>query len=844
MTPRSRRVTVGCWVFLAAAVVARPALDGAEPQTTRPVPPPVESVAAPAPEVGSHVETSGPTVSPSTVRTVLDRYCVVCHNERLKTAGLMLDAMDVEHVSDNAEAWEKVVGKLRRGAMPPPGRRRPDAATYAAVTSSLETALDRAAAADPNPGRTTIHRLNRTEYANAVRDLLGMEIDGASWLPPDDADLGFDNMADILSVSPALLERLMSAARTLSRLAVGDPAMVPATDTYRLPRMRFQDDRMSEDLPFGSRGGIAIRHYFPLDAEYTVTIRLQRQIYDYIRGLQYPQQLDVRLDGELIKRFTVGGAPGTPPPATFVGNDAGYADPVWEGYTLHADDGLEVRFSATAGPRVVGVSFVQARSERDGVLKPRPTGKLLGVAETFSSASKAPEAAVEQVVIGGPYNVTGVGETPSREKIFVCRPAGRADEEPCAETILSTLARRAFRRPVTPGDMEPLLGVYRAGRRDGGSFEAGIRLGLTSILVDPEFLFRIERDPATVAPGTAYRINDLELASRVSFFLWSSLPDDELLEVAAQGKLSDPTVLEQQVRRMLADARATALVDNFAGQWLSIRQLRSVSPTPELFPEWDDLLREAFQRETELLVESHVREDRSVLDLLRTNETFVNERLAQHYGIPDVYGSRFRRVTVRDGTRGGLLGQGSILTVTSYPNRTSPVLRGNWLLQNLLGAPPLEPPPDVPGLPESAEGGKPTSVRERLEQHRKNPVCATCHAQMDPLGFALDNFDAIGMWRTTSQTGTPLDASAVLPDGTPFEGVAGLRTVLLSHEEQFVETVTERLLTYALGRGAAYYDRPVIRQVLREAAPDDYRWSSIIRGIVESRAFQMRRSAS
>ena len=518
-------------------------------------------------------------------------------------------------------------------------------------------------------------------------------------------------------------------------------------------------------------------------------------------------------------------------------------DRTWEEYTLHADENLSVRLSARAGPRVLGVSFVQGRSERDGVLQPRATGKVLAIAERWSSTSEAPEAAVDQVSIAGPFDASGSGETPSRERLFVCRPATAAQEEPCAREILSTAARRAFRRPVTETDLATLLRFFAAGRRTGG-FETGIQRALESILVDPEFLFRVERDPVDSQPGTIHPISDLELASRLAFFLWSSLPDDELLAVAARDELRDPRVLERQVRRMLADSRAQALVDGFVLQWLALRTLSSVVPTPELFPEWDDNLREAFRRETELFVASQIRDDRSVLDLVRADYTFANERLAEHYGIPNVYGSRFRRVTFPDGVRGGLLGHGSILTVTSYPTRTSPVLRGHWLLSHLLGAPPPPPPPDVPALPDRGEGGRPASVRERLEQHRENPVCANCHAPMDPLGFALEHFDAIGKWRPTGEGGGPIDASGVFPDGTGFEGLPGLRAMLLERHEQFVWTATEKLATYALGRGLEYYDMPALRKIVRDAASDDYTWSSLVLGIVESTPFQMRRSES
>ena len=776
---------------------------------------------------------------PTEARALLDRYCITCHNEKLRTAGLTLDTIDVTHVSAGAEVWEKAIRKLRMGAMPPPGRPRPDQATADAFRSYLETSLDRAAAASPNPGRTeAVHRLNRVEYQNAIRDLLALEVDVAALLPADDADQhGFDNIAEVLSVSPLLLERYMSAARKISRLAVGRPPTGPAVETYRVPLLLLQDDRLSEDLPFGSRGGIAIRHYFPVDGEYTIKIRLQRNYVEYVRGLGTPHQLEIRLDGARIKQFRLGGeAPGNPAPGSYAGNIDGTPD--WEQYMLHADEGLDLRLPVKAGPRVVGATFVRKLSEPEGVLQPRQTGFPLAVNERWDG-----NAAVDGVAIGGPYTVDGPGDTSSRRQIFVCRPQRSKDEEACAKKILSTLARRAYRRPVTSADVETLLSFYQSGRRQG-TFDAGIQSALGRLLVDPDFLFRIERDPPHVASSTTYRISDLELASRLSFFLWSSIPDDELLEVAARGKLNDPKVLGEQVRRMLADARSKTLVDNFTGQWLVLRNLRSVSPDPNVFPDFDENLRAAFQRETELFVDSVLREDRSVVELLTADYTFVNERLARHYRIPNVYGNRFRRVTLTGEQRGGLLGHGSLLTVTSYPNRTSPVLRGKWVLESILGTPPPPPPPNVPGLPDRGEGGKPASVRERLEQHRKNPACAVCHAPMDPLGFALENFDAIGTWRTTNEARAPIDTSAALPDGTQFQGLAGLRGVLLSHREHFVGALTEKLLAYAVGRGVEYYDQPSIRKIIRDAAPNDYRWSSIVLGIVQSTTFQMRRSAS
>jgi mono/diheme cytochrome c family protein len=775
-----------------------------------------------------------PGTSPQ--RALVDTYCVTCHNERLKTANLFLDKMDVEHVGTDQEAWEKIVRKLRAGTMPPVGRPRPDQATADGFIAWLETALDRAAAVQPNPGRPTIHRLNRTEYANAVRDLLSLEVDARALLPADDTDEhGFDNSADVLSLSPALLERYLAASEEISRLAVGRRSR-PVVETYNVPRMLDQSSRLSDDLPFGSRGGTAVRHYFPVNGEYLVKVRLQKNLYDYIRGLGEPNTIEVRLDGERLKTFVIGGVEEVkPPPPSFAGAIRGNSE--WEVYAHQADANLDVRFKAKAGTRSVAVSFVRKSWEPEGVPQPAQVGYPLAVNEMFDGLP-----AIESIAVGGPFEVDGPGETPTRSKIFTCRPRSVEDEESCAGKILSTLARRAYRRSLTPADVQTLVGFYQTGRREG-SFDAGIEFALERILIDPDFLFRIERDPEDAAPGTVHRLSDVELASRLSFFLWSSIPDDELLDVAIRGKLKDPATLDRQVRRMLADPRSTALVDNFADQWLIVSHLRNVTPDPDLFPDFDENLRQAFQRETELFVESQLREDRSVPELLTADYTFVNERLARHYRIPNVYGSRFRRVSFADGQRGGLLGQGSILTVTSYPNRTSPVLRGKWLLENILGTPPPPPPPDVPALKDKGEDGSLQSVRQRLESHRKNPACASCHAQMDPLGFALENFDAVGTWRT-HESGKPLDASGVLQGGTEFQGMAGLRTLLGARRQQFVGTVTEKLLSYALGRGVEYYDLPAIRKITRDAASADYRWSSIIVGIVKSTPFQMRRSES
>ena len=776
-------------------------------------------------------------------RALVDRYCVTCHNARVKTAGLLPDEANLDDVAADAEVWEKVVRKLRSGAMPPPGRPRPDAATYETLASWLETEIDRVALARPNPGRTNaVHRLNRTEYHNAIRDLLALDVDVVSLLPGDDtSDTGFDNNADVLSISTSQLERYLSAARRITRRATGLPPSAPGTETFEVPLLFMQDDRQSEDLPFGSRGGIAVRYHFPADGEYLIKVHLRRNYQDYIMGMGTPHQLDISIDGELLKRFTVGGnAPGSAAPASFSGTEFG--DPEWEQFMREADTGLEVRVPVTAGPRVVGASFVRKMWASEGIPQPRQRGRVLRADEIYAS-----NARVGKVDIVGPYQISGPGDTPSRREIFVCQPqlgADSAEEEACATQILSRLARRAYRRPVTEREVEMLLGFFSTGRNDGGSFDAGIQLALERLLIDPNFLLRIHRVPPQALPGRAYRLSDLEVASRLSFFLWSSIPDKPLLELAERGMLTDPTILEQQVRRMLADARATALVDDFAAQWLHVRRVADVLADPLIFPLWDDNLIDALRRETELFIGSTLREDRSVLDLLRADYTFVNERLARHYGIPGVYGGRFRRVTVPNTQqRGGLLTHGGLLAMSSYPNRTSPVVRGKWLLDTILGAPPPAPPPNVPTLPEEPfNGGKTVSVRERLEQHRSNAVCASCHQTIDPLGFALENFDALGAWRTVDEGGNPVDAGGTMPNGVRVDGLAGLRALLLSRPEQFVGTVTEKLLAYALGRAVEYYDQPTVRKIIRDASVGEYQWSSLILGIVESPAFLMRNS--
>ena len=783
-------------------------------------------------------QAAGSAASAAPQRTLLNQYCVTCHNQRLETAGLVLEAntVDVSHLGTAPEVWEKVVQKLRTRTMPPAGHPRPDAAGYDSLAEYLEGELDRAAALDPNPGRSVLRRLNRLEYTNAVRDLLAVDVDGDSLLPIDEVRFGFDNISSALSVTPLLLERYISAARKISGLAVGEPEIRPSSETYPVDLFLLQEDRMSEDLPFGSRGGIAVRHYFPVDGEYTVKATLQRNSRGYVRGLFESHQLDFRLDGARIRVATVGGGPMMAVPGPPFSQAGTLGDEESDIYQLtEVDAHLEARFRAGAGSRVVGVSFLHENLVPEGALRPR-------MIELDRVQYKGGQPAIENIEIAGPFGVTGVGDTPSRQKVFACRPTRLEDETPCARKIFATLARRAYRRPVAEKDVQALLGAYASARGEGKGFEAGIRAGLTWILVSPEFLFRVERDPADAASGSVHRISDLELASRLSFFLWSSIPDDHLLDLAEQGQLADPVVLEEQVRRMLRDRRSRTLATNFAGQWLYLRNLSSSKPDPALFTEFDSNLRDAFRQETELFVESTIREDQSVLRLLDADYTFLNERLARHYRIPNVYGSHFRRVTLGPefDERRGLMGQGSLLTVTSYANRTSVVLRGKWILENILGAPPPPAPPDVPALERIGAIGQ-MPLRQLMEQHRADPVCAACHSRMDPLGFALENFDAVGRWRTTD-AGTPIDASGVLGDGTTFEGPAGLRQVLLDRPERFVGTVAERMLTYALGRGLEHYDGPALRKIVREAARDDYGWSALILATVKSTPFQMRKA--
>ena len=751
--------------------------------------------------------------SPATVASTLERYCVGCHNERLKTAGFVIDLATLGNIGPSADRWEKIVRKLRGRAMPPVTASRPDEGTDESLATFLETALDRAEAAQPHLGKLPlVHRLSRTEYQNAIRDLLALEalprearIDFL--LPEDNISSGFDNIADLLFVSPTNMERYLDAARKISRLAVGDPAMPVLVNIHKLDAEHPQDERV-EQLPFGTRGGIAVRSEFPVDGTYVVDVELAGVGADR-------HEIDVTVDGARIETRAIGGESGGR------GRGRGGENPP-----------QEFRLPLKAGRKLIGVSFVQRSEARDeATLRPR-------------MRSRGTQPAIAGVTIRGPYDVTSAGDSPSRRRIFVCRPAGPAEEAACARRILSTLARRAYRRPVGDADLRELTPFYDAGRKEGG-FDAGIQKALERLLVSSQFLFRIERPPADVAAGGAYRVSDLELASRLSFFLWSSIPDDQLLDAAVAGRLKDPAVLEAQVRRMLADPRSESLVTNFAAQWLFLRDLDGKHPDEVLFPDADETLRDGFRRETELFIDSVFRENRSVIDLLTANYTYLNERLARHYGIPGIKGSHFRRVTLPAGSvRGGLLGQGSVLTITSYATRTSPVLRGKWVLENLLASAPPPPPANVPALStDGAERDKPLTLREAMTRHRASPACASCHARMDPIGFAMENFDAVGRWRDRDAGNNLIDASGTFPEGTKFTGVSGLKQELLRHPEQFVGTVTEKLLMYAVGRNLQYYDAPSVRAIVREARPGRYALSSLVLGVVKSRPFQMREAS-
>ena len=788
---------------------------GAEPAPPAEPAPQAEPAAAGAPAASAE-------------QALLDRYCVTCHNDRLETGGLSLERVDITDPAAHPGVWEKAITKLRAGAMPPRPRPRPDPETYARLVTYLETELDRAAAVNPDPGRTeTFRRMNRTEFQNAVRDLLALDMDITALLPRDDASFGFDNV-NTGGLNPTLMERYLAAAQKISRLAVGSRLPAPGSRVVVVPADRTQEVHV-DGLPFGTRGGTVVRHTFPADGEYEIQVRLQRDRNENVEGMTETHHVEVILDGERLDLIPM-------EPDRIRGVDG-------NGTVYYADEGIDnhlnVRAAVTAGPHVIGATFVR---------------KNAALVETTRQPYHArfnldrhprQQPAIRTLSIVGPFDPTGIGETPSRARIFSCRPATRSadDAEACATSILATLARRAYRRPVTVDDLDQLVAFYHQGHGEGG-FETGIETALRALLASPEFLFRVERDPEGLAPGTPYRVSDLELASRLSFFLWSSIPDDELAEVAAADRLSDPTVLELQVRRMLTDPRAGTLTTSFASQWLHLRNLDAVRPDARLFPDFDDNLRQGFRRETELLFQSILAEDRSVLDLLTADYTFVNERVARHYGIPNIYGDHFRRVALpRDGRRTGILGHGSILTVTSYATRTSPVLRGKWILENLLGTPPPPPPASVPPLDESRSNLRVVSMRERMEAHRRNPQCAVCHRIMDPAGLSMENFDAIGRWRD-AEGGAAIDAAGSLPGGADFDGVAGLRGALLERPEVFVGTVAEKLLIYALGRGLDHADAPAVRAITRVAADDDYRLSSLILAVVESTPFRMRRSES
>ena len=824
----------------------------------------------------THAAQQSVSTSPvATQKALLDRYCLTCHTQRLKERGTVpvaLDTLDLSQIGASAATWEKVVVKMRAGLMPPSGSPRPDKAAHDAFASWLESELDRNGAAHPNPGRTEpFHRLNRAEYRNAIRDILDLDVDVASLLPADDVSYGFDNIAGVLKMSPTLLERYLAAAQKVSRVAVGTPLPAPNIDYFRVTDDLSQDEHLP-GLPLGTRGGTLIRYVFPMDGEYEIRPRLTRDLNESLPLYTEDQQIEISVDGTRVGLYTlpgIGGAANTAPESSEPAPD-GSAPPnpeprvpnpgtqpqqqrpaisqIQQAVRLgareraarnRADESWNLRVPVKAGARDLVVTFVNSVSaieETPRLPFERPFPAGVNIPETRRGAY------LRSVEVAGPYDASGPGESQSRKRIFACSPSrSGADGDSCARTILTTITRRAYRRNVTNADVEPLMTFYREGRARGG-FDAGIEHALRRLLVSPEFLLRVERDPANVASGTVYAISDVELASRLSFFLWSSVPDDELLNLATKRQLSEPAMLARQVRRMMADPRADAFVRNFAGQWLFLRNLDAVVPVQSVFPDFDDALRQSFRRETELFFESIVRENRSALDLLRADYTFVNERLATHYGIPNIKGEHFRRVTLpADSKRRGLLGQGSILTVTSYPDRTSPVVRGKWILENLLGTPPPPPIPNVPPLRATDTSGVVLPMRQRMERHRSNPVCASCHSMMDPLGLSLENFDAVGRWRTLGESSAPIDASGMAPDGTRFDGPDGLRSTLL-RSDRFVSTLTEKMLTYALGRGLEYYDAPSVRTVLRGAAQNDYRFSSLIVRIVQSAPFRMRRA--
>ena len=774
-------------------------------------------------------------------RLILNQYCVTCHNETLKTAGLLLDKADLANPGADAALWEKVLLKLQTRSMPPVGLPRPDDNFYISFAGHLETNLNALVAARPNAGRTvTAHRLNRTEYTNAVRDLLGVNINGAELLPPDNSG-GFDNLGDSLSVSSVLMEKYLLVARQVSQLAIGDPNIAIDSHQYTVSPYLLQNDRMSQDLPFGTRGGIAVDHRFPLDGEYELNVRLLRtDDTSLVVGMGKPSYIEVRIDGKRVDVLTVGGE------NTGLALGNGGADKVppdfdQAQYERTADAPLKIRLPVKAGDHQIQVAFLEENFAWESPIAQRNYDNYFTarIREEYERAWVEPS--VSNITITGPFKSQGPGNTLSREKIFVCTPKGPADQEACARKILANLARSAYRRPVTEEDVQPLIRLYKSALDKYGVFDAGIQMAIEGLLVNIDFLFRIESDPVNVARDTNYELSNIELASRLSFFLWSSIPDNELLTLAENGRLSNSEVLGQQVNRMLKDDRSKTLVTNFAEQWLLLRNLPHIEKNLELFPAFDESLRQDFQTETGLFIASIFRDDRSILDLFRADYRIINERLARHYEIPDVYGNKFRRVTVKDENKKGLLTQGAVLSITSYPNRTSPVLRGKWVLENILAAPPPPPPANIPALKEKDDGGKALTMREAIEKHRANPVCAVCHNRMDPIGFGLENFSPIGQWRT-KDAGQPIDSSGMLPDGSLFQGPAELQKALLLKPKIIASAFTQKLLTYAMGRDLHYYDMATVRDIVHESGDSDYRFSDIVIGIVNSIPFRMRRT--
>ncbi len=776
-------------------------------------------------------------------QNTINRYCVTCHNETLKTANLLLDKANLNDLSESPEIWERVITKLSLRSMPPVGMPRPDEKFYSSFVSHLKTELNQISDQNPNPGREiATHRLNRTEYTNAVRDLMGVDFDGAASLPPDNSG-GFDNLGDLLSVSQVLLEKYMSAARLVTRLAIGDPKTELDSFQYTVDPKLLQDERMSEDLPYGSRGGLSVAHRFPVDGIYELQVALQNQGGGLIVGLAKPNRLDFRVDGKRVELMTVGGdnigvglgreASDTVPP-----------DPAQSMYERTADEALTVRFPMTAGSHSVQVAFLKENFAWEGVVVPQPNYENYYSARIREPYERAwHEPAIANITINGPYEVKGVGNTASREKVFTCTPKNRSQEESCAKEIIAERARLAYRRPVNDADIAPLMGLYKQGRQGSGSFDMGVRKALEGLLMSSEFLFRIEADPQGIKPGENYGLDDIALASRLSFLLWSSIPDDELLTLAERGKLNDPRVMEAQVKRMLEDNRSASLVNNFAEQWLLLRNLPQAHKSSDVFRTFDEELRNAFYDEVTLFVGSIFEDDRSILDLFNADYTYLNERLAKHYGIEGVYGNRFRKVKIDENQR-GLLARAGILSITSYPNRNSTVLRGKWVLENILASPPPPPPVDIPPLEDvKGQDGEVLTLRQRMEIHPANPVCAVCHNQMDPIGFGLENYNAIGQWRDLD-VGKPINAKGRLPSGVEFEGPAELQEALLSTPEVIAGAFTQKLMTYALGRPLEHYDMPSVRKVLEQAAEDDYRFSSIVLGIVNSLPFQNRRAGS